>query len=99
MTGEATAKVREIPLAPAEDGKRRGRKPAGERNHDVIARFFLGESTDGKVHLAVECRSEAEAQLASLRQEKPYFRVEAWQAVADLSQGSVAVHKKAVNKT
>jgi hypothetical protein len=99
VSAEAAANVREFTSAPVEEGKRRGRKPAAERSGEVIARFFLGESSSGKIQLITECKGEAEAQLASLLQEKPYFRVEAWQAFADLSQGSIAVQKKAVNKS
>ena len=99
MSVEAAANVREITSAPVGESKRRGRKRVGERQGEVAARFFLGESVDGSINLVTECKSEAEAQLASLRHDKPYFRVEAWQAFADLSQGSIAVQKRAVNKT
>ena len=74
MSAEAAANVREFTSAPVEEGKRRGRKPAAERSGEVIARFFLGESSSGKIQLITECKGEAEAQLASLLQEKPYFR-------------------------
>ena len=64
----------------------------------VIARgSFMGRQRTDTISLTQEFKSEAEAQLESLKLSKPYFPVEAWKAVADLSNGSVAVEKRAVS--
>ncbi len=73
--------------------KRRGR-PAGSDDGQPAVRFFAGEISKEGITLAKEFTTEPEAQLNSLKQEQPYFSVQAWKATADLSAGTVAVTKR-----
>jgi hypothetical protein len=75
---------------------RRGRK-VREKTEAPVPRFFMGEAATNTISLTQEFKSEAEAQLESLKLSKPYYSVEAFKAVADLSNGSVAVEKRAVS--
>jgi hypothetical protein len=68
-----------------------------EKNNPAIARFFMGDAGAEGVSLKREFRSEVEAQLESLKLDQPYYAVESWKAVADLSNGSIAVEKRAVS--
>ena len=73
--------------------KRRGR-PAGTGDEQTRERFFSGEMTGEGINLAREFRTEPEAQLESLKQDQPYFSVQAWKATPDLSNGTIAVTKR-----
>ena len=75
---------------------RRGRKPHDKRDA-VITRFFLGEGDAAGITLKQEFANELEAQLESLKLSQTYYTIEAWQAVADLSEGKIAVEKRPVN--
>jgi len=94
MTTATVNKLTEIPSI--EKPARRGRK-ALEKTGGPGARFFMGETGTNALSLTQEFKSEAEAQLESLKLSKPYFTVEAFKAVADLSNGRVAVEKRAVS--
>lgn len=74
---------------------RKGRKPQ-EKRDAVTTRFFLGESDATGITLKQEFASEVEAQLESLKLSQPYYAIEAWKAVADLSEGRIAVEKRPV---
>lgn len=50
--------------------------------------------TGDGIKLAREFRTEPEAQLESLKQDQPYFSVQAWKATPDLSNGTIAVTKR-----
>jgi hypothetical protein len=78
--------------------KRKGRK-SQERSETSIRRYFMGESSGERITLDREFPSEVEAQLESLKQNQPYHTVESWRAVADLSDGSIAVRKRPVSKS
>jgi hypothetical protein len=78
------------------DKPRRGRKPQ-EKSDAVTARFFMGDADAAGISLKREFGSEVEAQLESLKLNQPYYTIESWKAVADLSQGSIAVQKRAVS--
>ena len=78
------------------DKPRRGRKPQ-EKHGTVTTRFFLGDLDGTGITLKQEFASELEAQLESLKLNQPYYAVEAWKAVADLSEGKIAVEKRPVN--
>lgn len=56
-----------------------------------------GPNEQGRITLTKEFPSEVEAQLESLKLDQPYHKIESWKAVADLSQGSIAVEKQAVS--
>lgn len=73
--------------------KRRGRL-AGNSDEQSKPRFFAGEMTSDGIKLSREFRTEPEAQLESLKQDQPYYTVEAWKATADLSNGTIAVTKR-----
>ena len=75
---------------------RRGRKPQ-EKSGAVTTRYFMGEADATGISLKREFGSEVEAQLESLKLNQPYYTIESWKAVADLSQGSIAVQKRAVS--
>ena len=78
------------------DRPRRGRKPQ-EKRDAVTTRFFLGDLDGTGITLKQEFASELEAQLESLKLSQPYYAIEAWRAVADLSEGRIAVEKRPVN--
>jgi hypothetical protein len=78
------------------DKPRRGRKPQ-EKSDAVTTRFFMGDAEATGISLKREFGSEVEAQLESLKLNQPYYTIESWKAVADLSQGSIAVQKRAVS--
>jgi hypothetical protein len=78
------------------DKPRRGRKPQ-EKSDAVTTRFFMGDADAIGISLKREFGSEVEAQLESLKLNQPYYTIESWKAVADLSQGSIAVQKRAVS--
>jgi hypothetical protein len=78
------------------DKPRRGRKPQ-EKSDAVATRFFMGDADAAGISLKREFGSEVEAQLESLKLNQPYYTIESWKAVADLSQGSIAVQKRAVS--
>ena len=78
------------------DKPRRGRKPQ-EKSDAVTTRFFMGDADAAGISLKREFGSEVEAQLESLKLNQPYYTIESWKAVADLSQGSIAVQKRAVS--
>jgi hypothetical protein len=78
------------------DKPRRGRKPQ-EKSDAVTTRFFMGDADATGISLKREFGSEVEAQLESLKLNQPYYTIESWKAVADLSQGSIAVQKRAVS--
>ena len=94
MTTASVNKLTEIPSI--EKPARRARKPH-EKTGGHGARFFMGEAGANTISLTQEFKSEPEAQLESLKLSKPYYTVEAFKAVADLSNGSVAVEKRAVS--
>ena len=94
MTTATVNKLTEV--TSIERPARRGRK-AQEKTGGPGARFFMGEAGTNSISLTKEFKSEAEAQLESLKLSKPYYSVEAFKAVADLSNGSVAVEKRAVS--
>jgi hypothetical protein len=94
MTTATVNKLTEV--TSIERPARRGRK-AQEKAGGLGARFFMGEAGTNSISLTQEFKSEAEAQLESLKLSKPYYSVEAFKAVADLSNGSVAVEKRAVS--
>ncbi len=75
---------------------RRNRK-AQDKREERTKRFFLGDSSGEGVSLLREFPSEVEAQLESLKLGEPYYVVESWKAVADLSSGSIAVQKRVVS--
>ncbi len=82
-------------VQPIAGPKRKGRKsPESDRS---TTRFFMGEAGTDGISLKQEFRSEVEAQLESLKLNQPYHAVESWKAVADLSNGSIAVEKRAFN--
>ena len=78
------------------DKPRRGRKLQDKRDA-VTTRFFLGDLDGTGITLKQEFDSELEAQLESLKLSQPYYAIEAWKAVADLSEGRIAVEKRPVN--
>jgi hypothetical protein len=78
------------------DKPRRGRKPQ-EKSDAVTTRFFMGDADAAGISLKREFGTEVEAQLESLKLNQPYYTIESWKAVADLSQGSIAVQKRAVS--
>ena len=78
------------------DKPRRGRK-AQEKRDAVTTRFFLGDADADGITLKQELASELEAQLESLKLSQPYYTIEAWKAVADLSGGKIAVEKRPVS--
>ncbi len=78
------------------DKPRRGRK-AQEKRDAVTTRFFLGDADSTGITLKQELASELEAQLESLKLSQPYYTIEAWKAVADLSGGKIAVEKRPVS--
>lgn len=94
MTTATVNKLTEV--TSIERPARRGRK-AQEKTGGPGARFFMGEAGTNSISLTQEFKSEAEAQLESLKLSRPYYSVEAFKAVADLSNGSVAVEKRAVS--
>ena len=94
MTTATVNKLTEV--TSIERPARRGRK-AQEKTGGHGARFFMGDAGTNSISLTQEFKSEAEAQLESLKLSKPYYSVEAFKAVADLSNGSVAVEKRAVS--
>ena len=73
--------------------KRRGR-PSGSNDGQPVTRFFAGEIADGRITLSTEFRTEPEAQLNSLKQDSPYFSIEAWKMTPDLTNGTIAVTKR-----
>ena len=75
------------------DKPRRGRK-SQEKNSAATTRFFLGDADATGITLKQEFASELEAQLESLKLSQPYYSIEAWKAVADLSGGRIAVEKR-----
>jgi hypothetical protein len=75
---------------------RRSRK-AQDKREKHTKRFFLGDSAAEGVSLKREFLTEVEAQLESLKLGEPYYVVETWKAVADLSSGSIAVQKRVVS--
>ena len=68
-----------------------------EKPDTVTTRFFMGDSGEGSISLTQEFASEVEAQLESLKLNRPYYTLESWRAVADLSNGSIAVQKRAAS--
>jgi hypothetical protein len=78
------------------DKPKRGRK-AQEKGESVTTRFFMGEATTDSVSLKQEFGTEVEAQLESLKLNKPYYTIDSWKAVADLSNGSIAVQKRPIS--
>jgi hypothetical protein len=78
------------------DKPRRGRKPQ-EKSDAVTTRFFMGDADAAGISLKREFGTEVEVQLESLKLNQPYYTIESWKAVADLSQGSIAVQKRAVS--
>lgn len=77
------------------DKPRKGRKP--QDKSAVTTRFFMGDADAAGISLRQEFRSEVEAQLESLKLNQPYYTIESWKAIADLSQGSIAVQKRPVS--
>lgn len=77
--------------------KRRGR-PVGSGDGQPAMRFFAGEMTQEGITLSTEFRTEPEAQLHSLKQDQPYFAIEAWKMTPDLSNGTIAVTKRSFAK-
>ena len=75
---------------------RKGRKPQ-EKNDAVTTRFFMGAADAAGISLKQEFKSEVEAQLESLKLDQAYYTIESWKAVADLSQGRIAVEKRPVS--
>ena len=77
-----------------------GRKPRKPVESLAVAsntRFFVGEiDSDGKIVLSTEFPNELEARLASFRLEQVYYEVGSWKAVANMSQGGIAVERQAV---
>jgi hypothetical protein len=57
----------------------------------------MGAADAAGISLKQEFKSEVEAQLESLKLNQPYYTIESWKAVADLSQGSIAVQKRPVS--
>ncbi len=94
MSTAIVSKLVEVPQP--DKAPRRGRKP---QDKDTLAapRFFMGDAGGEGISLKREFKSEVEAQLESLKLNQPYYTVESWKAVADLSNGSIAVHKRAVS--
>lgn len=85
---------------PAELQSIAGPKRKGRKSHESDAsttRFFMGDAGTDGISLQREFKSEVEAQLESLKLNQPYHAVESWKAVADLSNGSIAVEKRAFN--
>ncbi len=78
---------------------RRSPKSAREKVPSPVVRFFLGDATEATVTLREEVKTENEAVVRAFQTGQPYFRVEAWQAHADLSGESIAVRKGPVMKT
>ncbi len=95
-------------LRPTEDvspetAARKPRKLKEKENDKVTGapnyRFFLGAvEENGVPSLERELPGELEAQLESLKLDRTYYKVESWKAVADLSNGSIAVQKRPVGK-
>ena len=96
MSTAIVNKLAEVP--PAAKPKRKGKKTQ-ERSETSVRRYFMGESSGERITLDREFPSEVEAQLESLKQNQPYHTVESWRAVADLSDGSIAVRKRPVSKS
>ncbi len=93
----STATVNKLIEVPAPDkALRRGRK-SQEKDEPCAARFFMGDAGAEGISLQQEFKSEVEAQLESLKLDRPYYSVESWKAVADLSNGRIAVDKRAVS--
>lgn len=93
----STATVNKLIEVPAPDkALRRGRK-SQEKDGPCAARFFMGAAGAEGISLQQEFKSEVEAQLESLKLDRPYYSVESWKAVADLSNGRIAVEKRAVS--
>ena len=93
----STATVTKLAEVSADEkAPRRGRK-SQEKDGPRTARFFMGESGAEGISLQQEFKSEVEAQLESLKLDRPYYTVESWKAVADLSNGRIAVEKRAVS--
>lgn len=96
MSTAVVNKLAEVPTAAKP--KRKARKTQ-DRGETSVRRYFMGESSGERITLDREFPSEVEAQLESLKQNQPYHTVESWRAVADLSDGSIAVRKRPVSKS
>lgn len=94
MSIATESNLAEVPAV--EKPSRRGRRQQ-EKDGSQGARFFMGDAGDTSISLQREFKSEAEAQLESLKLDRPYYAVESWKAVADLSHGSIAIEKRAVS--
>ena len=94
MSTATVTKLVEVPAV--EKAPRRGRK-SQEKDEPCAARFFMGDASVEGISLQQEFKSEVEAQLESLKLDRPYYSVESWRAVADLSNGRIAVEKRAVS--
>jgi hypothetical protein len=92
----STATVNALAELVPNDKPRRTRR-AQEKSDTVTTRFFMGDSGQGGISLTQEFASEVEAQLESLKVNRPYYTLESWRAVADLSNGSIAVQKRAAS--
>ena len=75
---------------------RRGRRPQ-EKHGAITTRFFLGDLDGTGITLKQEFATELEAQLESLKLSQPYYAVVSWKAVADLSEGKIAVENRPVS--
>ena len=92
----STAMVNTLAQLVPNDKPRRTRR-SQDKPDTVITRFFMGDSGEGSISLTQEFASEVEAQLESLKLNRPYYTLESWRAVADLSNGSIAVQKRAAS--
>lgn len=87
------------PETPARKQRKLKDKTRETENGAPNYRFFLGAGEENGVpSLEREFAGELEAQLESLKLDRTYHKVESWKAVADLSNGSIAVQKRPVGK-
>ena len=102
MTSPTTLTTPRTPEAVAVSAvaTRKTRKPTEKGVSSPNHRFFLGSlDAEGNITLTKEFPSEVEAQLESLKLDQAYHKVESWKAVADLSNGSIAVQKRPVGSS
>ena len=81
-----------------QNGRKRRGRPASSDEGLPAMRFCAGEINKEGIALGKEFKTEPEAQLESLKQDKPYFSVEAWKMTPDLSNGTIAVTKRPAAK-
>jgi hypothetical protein len=70
---------------------KRGPKPKGTSSPREL--YFVGDYKDGKPVLGQECKTEAEAQLHSLNNKKPYFVVQVWSVAPKLNGNRLEIEK------